>query len=557
VIRLGGPPAPVTVYLALPRRGRHHNFARYPIAIVGDGYHGLLRSSSTRIPGLVSIADVAPTVRSLRRGERPILTSRPAADAVAEVGTLNRRLDAAHFARRKSTRVLIALVFGAAALAWALRSVLFARVALLLVPAMVLGSTIASALHVEHSIRWWSGGIALALALPLALAATTGARLALALAALLCTYGIFLGAASSAVSLAALGPHPEGGGRYFGMTNQIETLLLAPALALGSLVVLPLLPVVAVASLVVVGWSRLGADGGGLIVYAAGFATIGLLRARRSLTPARAAVAAAAVVAVAVALVGLDALTGGSSHVTHAVGGGPGKVTSDLGHRLHLSWRGIADKMDHLEISLLAVATLVALAALRPRSRALDALLVALAVSLLVNDSGFDILRFGALVAVALFTWSRVTRARLDSRAMRVAAVLLVGSSLLLAVGCGYEGTAGPFPKDVSGTIAQQTSTLPKGDPAAGKRLFASNGCTGCHTYAPAKATGKTGPDLDQLPQLAQKANQGPLDQFVENSIVNPSAYVEKGYPDVMPKSYGNLPQKQLSDLVAFLTQKQ
>jgi hypothetical protein len=52
------------------------------------------------------------------------------------------------------------------------------------------------------------------------------------------------------------------------------------------------------------------------------------------------------------------------------------------------------------------------LALLRPRSRTLDALLVALVVSLAVNDSGFDILRFGALVAIGIFTWSRTVRFR-------------------------------------------------------------------------------------------------------------------------------------------------
>jgi mono/diheme cytochrome c family protein len=557
LIRLGGPAAPITIYVALPPPGKHHNFARYPVAVVGGGYHGLLLSSSTRIPGLASIADIAPSVRSLERGEKPIITSRRSTGAAAEVATMNRRLDAAHFARRKSTRVLIALVFVAAALAWALRSAVLARVALLAVPAMVLASTIASALHVTRDIRWWSGASALALALPLAVAATTRARMATALVGLLAAYAVFLGASSTSVSLAALGPHPEGGGRYFGMTNQIETLLLAPALAAGALVELPLLALVALASLVFVGWSRLGADGGGLIVYAAGFATLALLAARARVTPLRALAAAAAVVAVGLALVGLDALTGGSSHVTHAVGGGPGTVLSDLGHRLHLSWRGIVNKRDHLEISLASLLTLIALALLRPRSRTLDALLVALVVSLLVNDSGFDILRFGALAAIAIFSWSSLSRTSVDSRAMRIAGLVLAVAVALLLAACGYESTSGPFPKDVSGTLPKQTSTLPKGDPAAGKQLFAANGCSGCHTYAPAKSNGKTGPDLDKLPQLAQKANQGPLDQFVENSIVNPSAYVESGYPDVMPKSYGNLPQKQLSDLVAFLTQKQ
>jgi hypothetical protein len=111
-------------------------------------------------------------------------------------------------------------------------------------------------------------------------------------------------------------------------------------------------------------------------------------------------------------LVGLDAATGGSSHVTHAVGGGPGSLFSDLGHRLHLSWRGIVNKTDHLEIAVISLGTLAVLAVLRPRSRTLDAFLVALVVSLLVNDSGFDVLRFGALVAIAIFTWSRVAPAR-------------------------------------------------------------------------------------------------------------------------------------------------
>ena len=407
LISLGGPPAPVTVYVALPPRGLHHNLDRYPIAIVGGGYHGILRSSATHIPGLVSIADVAPTVRALARGENPILSSRPATDAPAEIASMSARLDAAHHSRKKSNRVLIGLVFGFAALGWIFRSSLFARAALLAVPATVLASTIASALHVEHRIPLWTAVLAFALTAPLAVLARTRALFALALAFLLTTYAVFLGAGSETVSLAALGPHPEGGGRFYGLTNQIETLLLAPALTVGGLVTLPLLALVALASLVVVGWSRLGADGGGLIVFAAGFAALALLRTRA--TPARALAAAAAVVAVGLALVGLDALTGGSSHVTHAVGGGPGSLLTDLGHRLRLSWHGIVDKRDHLEIAIASLVALVALALIRPRSRTLDALLVALAVSLLVNDSGFDILRFGALVAIAVFTVSRLT----------------------------------------------------------------------------------------------------------------------------------------------------
>ena len=141
---------------------------------------------------------------------------------------------------------------------------------------------------------------------------------------------------------------------------------------------------------------------------------------------------------------------------------------------------------------------------------------------------------------------------------MRVAAAVFAGASVLVLAACGYEGTVTPTAQGVSGTLPQQqtTTALPKGDPAAGKRLFASNGCSGCHTYAPAGSKAQIGPDLDKLPQYAKKANQGSLEQFVATSITNPSSYVQSGYQDVMPKTYANLPKKQLADLVAFLTQK-
>jgi cytochrome c551/c552 len=141
---------------------------------------------------------------------------------------------------------------------------------------------------------------------------------------------------------------------------------------------------------------------------------------------------------------------------------------------------------------------------------------------------------------------------------MRVAAAVLAAASALVLAACGYEGTVLPTAAGVSGTLKQQTTaTLAKGDAAAGKKLFASNGCTGCHTYGPAGSHATIGPDLDKLAQYAKQANQGPLQQFVETSITNPGNYVQPGYPNVMPTSYGNLPPKQIADLVAFLTQKQ
>ncbi|HST24835.1 MAG TPA: cytochrome c oxidase subunit II [Gaiellaceae bacterium] len=96
------------------------------------------------------------------------------------------------------------------------------------------------------------------------------------------------------------------------------------------------------------------------------------------------------------------------------------------------------------------------------------------------------------------------------------------------------------------------------GTPAAGggKAVFAANGCSACHTLMAAAATGTIGPDLDKLPAEAQRAGQ-PLTSFVRESIVNPNAYIEPGFPkDTMPKNFGQTISKpDLAALVQYLIQ--
>ncbi|MGH3084481.1 MAG: c-type cytochrome [Gaiellaceae bacterium] len=133
----------------------------------------------------------------------------------------------------------------------------------------------------------------------------------------------------------------------------------------------------------------------------------------------------------------------------------------------------------------------------------------------------------------------------------RLALIAVFGA---LVAGCGGEETVSPTAETVMG---EQPPAAPQpqapGDPAKGKQVFTSSGCGGCHTFQPAGTTGTTGPDLDELPDLAEKAGQ-PLDEFVRESIVNPGSYVEEGYPEgVMPAWSGN--EQDLADLVAFLTQ--
>jgi len=90
-----------------------------------------------------------------------------------------------------------------------------------------------------------------------------------------------------------------------------------------------------------------------------------------------------------------------------------------------------------------------------------------------------------------------------------------------------------------------------------GLAVFQANGCNSCHTFKPANATGKIGPDLDDLKASAAKANRGPLDKFIEESIVDPSAYVAPGFSDgVMPHIYKQqISPEQLQQLVQYLSQ--
>jgi cytochrome c oxidase subunit II len=88
----------------------------------------------------------------------------------------------------------------------------------------------------------------------------------------------------------------------------------------------------------------------------------------------------------------------------------------------------------------------------------------------------------------------------------------------------------------------------------AGAAVFKNNGCGACHTLTAAGATGKVGPDLDKLPAYAQAAGQ-PVETFVHDSIVDPNAYIEKGYhPNVMPATFGQaLSKQELGALVQYL----
>ena len=94
-------PCPYTIFVSLPRPGEHGYEGLEWLSISGPGYPAgaMLVSDRTRIPGLVSIYDLKPTVEALERGEKPPVTAKRVGDVLPRLERLGERLDAAHETR--------------------------------------------------------------------------------------------------------------------------------------------------------------------------------------------------------------------------------------------------------------------------------------------------------------------------------------------------------------------------------------------------------------------------------------------------------------------------
>jgi cytochrome c oxidase subunit 2 len=113
------------------------------------------------------------------------------------------------------------------------------------------------------------------------------------------------------------------------------------------------------------------------------------------------------------------------------------------------------------------------------------------------------------------------------------------------------EGGAGP-PAGESGEGEDAQGGAGGGGAAAqGEEIFTAQGCGSCHTLAAANASGTVGPDLGQLENTDE--------DYVRESIVNPSAEVPQGFPDgVMPADFGDkLSPEELDALVKYLLESQ
>jgi hypothetical protein len=394
-----GRPVPPVIIVGIPEGGPQANDRRYPIVVIGHGFRGILVSESTRIPGLVSVADVAPTALGRSTG----LRWQEQDDASAELLGLERRIDGHNDSRIPATLLALGLLAALALLA--------PRAAILGFGALLATNLLLGAAGVTSVwLVVLAAGLAVAVGGPLlASFVRTPTAVGIALTAVLGAYLVALALDGPSVALSPLGPTQNA--RFYGISNLLETLLLVPALG-GAAYLAPRFGwagfgLAAALALVAIGGDRFGADGGGAIVLAVGFALLATL-----LSEARARTLAAALGAAGLAvgaLVALDAATGASSHVTRALEGGPGGLAGDLAERIALSYeRTISDW--YVTLVVTASATVLAILVLRlmrrdvprPRRALPLALAAAVVTSLVVNDSPNDVALAGLVGFLAV-----------------------------------------------------------------------------------------------------------------------------------------------------------
>ena len=168
--------------------------------------------------------------------------------------------------------------------------------------------------------------------------------------------------------------------------------------------------------------------------------------------------------------------------------------------------------------------------------------LVASAAVLLALSSTQELvlgLAAAAFVVFALVSAMAIPRSRPDYPGrhlgwfITVAALFTIGmlaAVMFVARETGEEEAAAtgthttPTLPTVPTTTEGPAPAVPKGNAAAGKQLFTSQGCSSCHTFTRAGSTGQVGPNLDNLAADAQKANAGSVEEYAFVSIEHPTA---------------------------------
>jgi hypothetical protein len=406
------------IVVQLPPRGAPTaNDRLYRIAVIGRGFHGLLTSPTTRIAGLVSIVDVAPTALNyLQSG----LSSVSARDSIAVLSRLNGQIHGEDRLKYAGVFIVAGIVILFALLGWGA-----ARTA---IPAALLANLVLGALQVTNEVTICAIFTAATVVGALWLAPLCRDSLALLglIVAVLLVYMLLFTTRPGWPAITPLGPDQNL--RFWGIGDQIATLLLGPLL-MGAVIARQRLGWVgftafSLLGLLVMTDNRFGANGGGAIGLGVALALLGARLSRRGLYAIVGASAAAAATVLAIVNHGLA--SPGPNHLRSAFGHGVAGLLRVAANRVPLVYTpAVHDWPLTLPLALLLIASGV-LALRVTRARVARDLLLALAAgliaSLLVNDAtGFMLAAgIGCASAAARFTptgtpirWLELSHARL------------------------------------------------------------------------------------------------------------------------------------------------
>jgi hypothetical protein len=372
------------IVVQLPPRGRPMaNDRLYRVAVIGGGFHGLLTSPTTHIPGLVSVVDIAPT--DLPGHPTTTLSWTPSKNALGHLSRLGKAIGA-------NNRLKFPVLFILAGVLLAL-ALLGLRAAVTAVPAALLVNLALGMGQVSNEVV-----LCAAISAGTVLVALALSRLCRSESALLALYGgvvaLYAFVIVTRPEWQAVNPFgPTQNSRFWGIGNQVETLLLAPLLA-GAFLARRRFGIVGfvlfgVFGLVVMTDNRIGADGGGAIALGIALAVLGT---RLFKLGARGFVGLLASAAFAVLwIVSRGLAEPGPNHLRSAFADHGAGLFSSLESRVPLSYLPALHAWEMVVPLLFVLALAFALAWRAARQQSTRDLLlafgVAIATSLLVNDS--------------------------------------------------------------------------------------------------------------------------------------------------------------------------
>ncbi len=403
---------------------------------VGAGFRGSPTSGSTRRDGLVSSIDVAPTalrwigvdppdrMRGVEIEDGPPVSAERLDELRLRWTEIRDGRQAQSFVAIVMLAAILFLLLGTwRDIRFAVRPTLrIAGLATLWWPsAVLLAAAVGPATKVAEVFLIAGASIALGAlterALPWARAPVVPAAVCLV------AYTVDLASGGELLSRSVLGPSIAAGGRFYGVSNELEPVLpivllvgLAAVVA-GRAITRATMVVYAIAGLallVVVGWGRLGADVGGVITIGAAVAIATLVMTPGTPTVRRLVLTALVPVAALAVLIAIDLGLSGGSHLTRNLvrASDAGELVELVTRRYELAWRVLTggDKPALFLGAVLAVAF-----AWRNRRRLYGALphrawaaalaggLAAGVAGMLVNDSG-PVLLINAVFGLAALT---------------------------------------------------------------------------------------------------------------------------------------------------------